>query len=147
MMDLYDWSLKDFIKSEERLEYIIFKVICYQMARAIFYVHSKGVTHRDVKPENFLMKKSGRVVLSDFGSAKMIKKGEESLSYLNSRSYRAPELLLGNKAYSNSVDIWALACVMIELITRKEIFKGSSTIDCLLNICRIFGSKDLRRLK
>lgn len=50
LMDLYDWNLKDFVKSEERLEYIIFKVICYQMARALFYVHSKGVTHRDIKP-------------------------------------------------------------------------------------------------
>jgi serine/threonine protein kinase len=90
LMELYDWSLKDFIQGEERLEYLVFKAICYQMARALFYVHSKAVTHRDIRPDNFLMKKNGRVVLSDFGSAKTLRKGESSLAYLNSRSYRAP---------------------------------------------------------
>lgn len=129
------------------MEYLIFKVICYQMARAVFYLHSKGVTHRNIKPDNFLMKKNGRVALSDFGSAKIIKKDEQSLAYLNSRSYRAPELLLGSSSYNTAVDIWGLACVMIEILTKKEIFKGSSTIDCLLNICRVFGSKDLKRLR
>lgn len=90
MMELYDWNLKELILGDERIEYLIFKVICYQMARAIYYVHTKGITHRDVKPENFLMKKNGRVVLCDFGSAKAIKRNEESIAYLNSRSYRAP---------------------------------------------------------
>ncbi len=112
LMELYDWSLKDFILGKERLEYLVFKVICYQMARAIFYVHSRAVTHRDIRPDNFLMKKNGRVVLADFGSAKQLRKGQSSLAYLNSRSYRAPELLLGLSNYSSAVDIWALGCVM-----------------------------------
>jgi glycogen synthase kinase 3 beta len=56
-------------------------------------------------------------------------------------------MLLGSSIYTNSIDVWALACVMIELITKKEIFKGSSTLDCLLNISRVIGSKDLKRLK
>ena len=90
MMDLYDWNLKELILGDERIEYLILKAICYQMARAIYYVHTKGITHRDVKPENFLMRKSGRVVLCDFGSAKVIRRNEESIAYLNSRSYRAP---------------------------------------------------------
>lgn len=93
------------------------------------------------------MKKNGRVALCDFGSAKIIRKGESSLAYLNSRSYRAPELLLGSSSYTTAVDIWALACVMIELLTKKEFFKGSSTVDCLLNICRVFGSRDIKKLK
>lgn len=139
--------MKDFIKSEERIEYLVFKIICYQMARSIFYIHSKGVTHRDIKPDNFLMKKSGRIALGDFGSAKMIRQGDTSLAYLNSRSYRAPELLLGCANYSSAVDIWALGCVILEMLTKKEFFKGSSTIDTLLNICRVFGTKDLRKLR
>jgi serine/threonine protein kinase len=60
------------------------------MARAVFYLHSKAVTHRDIRPDNFLMRKSGRVALGDFGSAKSIRKGDSSLAYLNGRSYRAP---------------------------------------------------------
>ena len=89
------------------------------MTRALLYVHAKGVTHRDIKPENFIMKKNGRVALCDFGSAKYIHQHSTNLVYLNSRSYRAPELLLGSNDYTNSVDIWALACVMVELITKK----------------------------
>lgn len=87
------------------------------------------------------------MVLCDFGSAKVIRRNEESIAYLNSRSYRAPELLLGSGSYTNAVDIWALGCVMVELVTKREIFKGSSTLDCLLNISRVLGSKDLKRLK
>ena len=54
---------------------IMLKVLCYQMARAIFYLQSKHITHRHLKPEKFLMKKNGKVVLSGFGLAKIIKKG------------------------------------------------------------------------
>ena len=60
------------------------------MARAVFYLHSKTITHRDIRPENVLMRKNGRVVLGDLGSAKIICKRDSSLSYLNNRSYRAP---------------------------------------------------------
>lgn len=119
LMELYDWNLKDYIRSDIVVDPLIYKLLFYQMVRSLLYLHSKGICHRDVKPENFLMKKTGRIVLTDFGSAKFIKKQEYSISYMNGRSYRAPELQLGNNQYTLSVDIWALGCVMIEVLTKK----------------------------
>lgn len=73
-MELYDWSLMDFIKTEDYFDDLTFKTACYQMARSIFYIHSKGIIHRDIKPDNFLMKKNGRIALCDFGSSKIYNK-------------------------------------------------------------------------
>ena len=71
----------------------------YQMVRSIHYLHSKGICHRDVRPGNFLIDNKGRIVLSDFGSAKSILSKENNVFYLGGRSYRAPELHLGCQYY------------------------------------------------
>ena len=54
--------------------------------------------------------------------------------------YRAPEILLGSVEYSTPVDLWALGCIMLELITKKPQFTGDSEIDQLFRIFRIFGT-------
>lgn len=54
--------------------------------------------------------------------------------------YRAPEILLGAVEYSTPVDLWALGCIMIELITKKPLFPGDSEIDQLFRIFRMFGT-------
>jgi serine/threonine protein kinase len=72
-MDLYDWNLKEFMMLNNRIDYTFFKMICYQMARGLLYIHSIGICHRDIRPHNILLKKNGRLVICDFGSAKMMR--------------------------------------------------------------------------
>ena len=67
------------------------------MVRALHYVHMKGVCHRDIRPGNFLVDINGRIVLSDFGSAKSLRFKESRVCYVGGRAYRAPELHLGCK--------------------------------------------------
>ena len=55
-------------------------------------------------------------------------------------------MLLGCEKYDHAVDVWALACVMVELMTKKQPFKGSSNIDCLLNIGRYLGTKSFKKV-
>jgi serine/threonine protein kinase len=74
LMKLYSYNLEDFLATRPQLSDLDIKILVYQMARSIHYVHSKGICHRDVKPSNFLFDRNGRVYLSDFGSAKYIKK-------------------------------------------------------------------------
>ncbi len=82
------------------------------MIRALNYIHSMQICHRDIKPHNFVIKKSS-IYLCDFGAAKIIPNEDSinSVSYIFSREYRPPELLLGFENYDLSVDVWALGCV------------------------------------
>ena len=68
------------------------------------------------------------------------------MCYIGDRPYRAPELHLGSQVYTESVDIWALGCLMVEMTTGKQLFKGSGGIDCLLNIGRFFGTKEMKKI-
>ena len=68
------------------------KIFVYQMLRGLNYMHSIGVCHRDLKPQNMLVK-GKRLVICDFGSAKVLHPGEHNISYICSRCYRAPELI------------------------------------------------------
>ena len=65
------------------------KIYIYQILRGINYMHSLRVCHRDLKPQNLLVK-GKRLVICDFGSAKIMVPGEENISYICSRCYRAP---------------------------------------------------------
>ena len=75
---------------------IFTKLYVYQLFRSLAYVHSLGVCHRDVKPQNLLVDPETHALkLCDFGSAKVLAKGEPNVSYVCSRYYRAPELIFG----------------------------------------------------
>jgi serine/threonine protein kinase len=80
-------------------------------------MHLKGVCHRDIKPQNCLVDPSCHILkICDFGSAKKLQKGEDSVSYICSRYYRAPELLLGKKNYTEMIDVWSAGCVFAEML-------------------------------
>ena len=67
------------------------------------------------------------VKICDFGCAKVIEGEKASTSYVCSRYYRAPELILGADIYSTAVDMWSAGCVIAELTTKKVLFKGSDS--------------------
>ena len=76
----------------------------YQLARSVNYLHQLGICHRDIKPQNILLDHvAGVLKLCDFGSAKELTPSVRSISYICSRYYRAPELLLGSENYSTAI--------------------------------------------
>ena len=82
----------------------------FQLLRAVAYLHSLGVCHRDLKPQNVLVDPLlGKMKLIDFGSAKVLREGEVNVSYTCSRYYRAPELIFGASKYQHSVGEYALS--------------------------------------
>ena len=87
--------------------------IIRQIAKALECVHSRGLIHRDMKPENVLVTRSGCVKLADFGFAKLNSDAAPFTDYISTRWYRAPELLLKFARYDCAVDMFALGCIMV----------------------------------
>ncbi|QQP54742.1 Uncharacterized protein FKW44_007668 [Caligus rogercresseyi] len=118
---------------------------------ALSYLHSNSICHRDVKPKNILLSGPRDIQLCDFGSALQLNERNTSLgglnSYICSRYYRAPELLLGSNAYGLPVDLWSAATVWGELITGSPLFWGESTGDQILEITRVFGIPSLSEVE
>ncbi|KAL2079380.1 hypothetical protein ACEWY4_025124 [Coilia grayii] len=113
----------------------------YQILRALNYCHEHNIIHRDVKPENVLVSQQGVLKLCDFGFARTLAlPGEAYTDYVATRWYRAPELLVGDPKYGKAVDIWAVGCVFMEMLTGEPLFPGDSDIDQLYHIIRCIGS-------
>jgi len=120
---------------------LIYTLYTYQMLRALGYIHAVGICHRDIKPQNLLLDPATSVLkLCDFGSAKMLVKGEPNVSYICSRYYRAPELIFGATNYTTAIDVWSAGCVMAELLTGQPLFPGESGVDQLVEIIKVLGT-------
>lgn len=80
------------------------KLYIYQLFRSLAYIHSQGICHRDIKPQNLLLDpKTGVLKLCDFGSAKILVPNEPNVPYICSRYYRAPELIFGATHYYTKI--------------------------------------------
>jgi tetratricopeptide (TPR) repeat protein len=107
------------------------------VARAVEHAHSKGVVHRDLKPANIILEPGGRVVLTDFGIAKLLD-GEDLTvtgSVMGTPHYMAPEQVQG-KGFGPSVDIWALGVLLYEALSGRHPFEGASALDIYDRIVR-----------
>ncbi|VFQ79050.1 unnamed protein product [Cuscuta campestris] len=134
--------LKHYTSSNQRMPLIYVKLYMYQIFRGLAYIHNVvGVCHRDVKPQNLLVDPlTHQVKLCDFGSAKVLVKGESNIAYICSRYYRAPELIFGATEYTSSVDIWSAGCVLAELLLGLPLFPGENAVDQLVEIIKVLGT-------
>lgn len=138
-------TLRNHTKAKKLVPMMYTKVYMYQISRSLAYIHSQGVCHRDIKPQNLLLNtQTHEAKLCDFGSAKMLVKGEANVAYICSRYYRAPELVFEATEYTNAIDVWSMGCVMAELLLGSPLFPGESGVDQLIEIIKILGtpSKD-----
>ncbi|XP_012167438.1 glycogen synthase kinase-3 beta-like isoform X7 [Bombus vosnesenskii] len=128
-------------KSKQTIPINFIKLYMYQLFRSLAYIHSLGICHRDIKPQNLLLDpESGVLKLCDFGSAKHLVKGEPNVSYICSRYYRAPELIFGAIDYTTKIDVWSAGCVVAELLLGQPIFPGDSGVDQLVEIIKVLGT-------
>jgi glycogen synthase kinase 3 beta len=148
------------------------KLYIYQLFRSLAYIHSQGICHRDIKPQNLLLDpNTGILKLCDFGSAKILIENEPNVSYICSRYYRAPELIFGATNYTTKIgtysffipqifvyyhltcvflsllDVWSTGCVMAELMLGQPLFPGESGIDQLVEIIKVLGTPTREQIR
>lgn len=105
------------------------------------YLHQNWILHRDMKPGNLLLDKNGILKIGDFGLAKTF--GSPNRVYTNqvvTRWYRSPELLFGAKNYGTGVDMWAVGCILAELLLRVPFLPGESDLGQLSKIFETLGT-------
>lgn len=97
------------------------------------------IVHCDLKPENILVcdPASSSIKVIDFGSSCF--EHEKLYNYIQSRFYRAPEILLG-LTYTCAIDTWSLGCVLVELLTGEPLFPGQSEAEMISGMCKTIGS-------
>ncbi|XP_046384135.1 glycogen synthase kinase-3 beta isoform X4 [Ischnura elegans] len=135
-------------KSKQTIPISYIKLYIYQLFRSLAYIHSLGICHRDIKPQNLLLDpETGVLKLCDFGSAKHLVKGEPNVAYICSRYYRAPELIFGAIDYSTKIDVWSAGCVLAELLMGQPIFPGDSGVDQLVEIIKVLGTPTREQIR
>jgi len=130
------------LNSRKRYTPMIFiRVIMFQVFRALSYIHSLHICHRDIKPQNILINPTSAVTkLCDFGTSKRLFAGDTNVSYICSRFYRSPDLILGREKYMFEVDMWAAGCVLGELLQNRVLFLGENRADQIAQIINILGT-------
>jgi cyclin-dependent kinase len=132
VFEYLDQDLKKYLDiCEGGLEATILKSFLYQLLCGVAFCHTHRVLHRDLKPQNLLINREGKLKLADFGLARAF--GIPVRSYTHevvTLWYRAPDVLMGSRTYSTPVDIWSVGCIFAEMATPKPLFVDHSVPQC-----------------
>ena len=165
-MEYMDGNLYQLMKARDHkyLDYRCVKSILYQILSGLDHIHTHSFFHRDIKPENILVSTSApqdfsstfsryssfvtppstpptySIKLADFGLARETHSKSAYTTYVSTRWYRAPEVLLRAGEYSAPVDIWAIGAMAVEIATLKPLFPGGNEVDQVWRVCEIMGS-------
>lgn len=137
-----DRDLSSYIYSRnEGLQMPLVQSYAFQLLCAVNYLHNNGFIHRNIDPSNIFLNKQGILKLGGFECASIFSHPiKRTYNFDQVIWYLAPELLLDFGYYGIEVDMWAVGCVIAEMLLGRPLFHGDSTIDQLIQICKTIGS-------
>uniref|UniRef100_A0A674E6N9 non-specific serine/threonine protein kinase n=2 Tax=Salmo trutta TaxID=8032 RepID=A0A674E6N9_SALTR len=143
VFEMLEQNLYDFLKQNKfsPLPLKVIRPVLQQVATALRKLKTMGLIHADLKPENIMLvdpvRQPYRVKVIDFGSASHVSKAVCS-TYLQSRYYRAPEIILG-LPFCEAIDMWSLGCVIAELFLGWPLYPGAQEYDQIRYISQTQG--------
>lgn len=141
VVELLSLNLYDLIKQNQYRGFslTLCRIFCQQILDALRVLREARIIHCDLKPENILLRnlESPQIKVIDFGSA--CHEHQTLYTYIQSRFYRSPEVLLG-LPYSSAIDMWSLGCIAAELFLGLPIFPGASNYDQVSRIVQTIGN-------
>ncbi|CAL5196817.1 unnamed protein product [Lathyrus oleraceus] len=145
VFELMESDLHQVIKANDDLTREHHQFFLYQMLRALKYMHSANVYHRDLKPKNILANANCKLKICDFGLARVsFNDAPTSIfwtDYVATRWYRAPELCGSfSSKYTPAIDIWSIGCIFAEALLGKPLFPGKSVVHQLDLITDLLGT-------
>ncbi|EEH35443.2 serine/threonine-protein kinase ppk15 [Paracoccidioides lutzii Pb01] len=140
VFELLSVNLYELIKQNQfrGLSTTLVRVFTQQLLNGLSLLNKARLIHCDLKPENILLKnlESPIIKIIDFGSA--CDERQTVYTYIQSRFYRSPEVLLG-LPYSSAIDMWSLGCIVVELFLGLPLFPGSSEYNQVSRITEMLG--------
>ena len=134
-------NLYEFLKGNnfEGLSMGLIRRFAIQILHSLKYMRHQGIIHCDLKPENILLKQANKsgIKVIDLGSSCF--EDERVYTYIQSRFYRAPEIMLGIP-YTTAIDMWSFGCILAELYTGYPLFPGESEKEQLAYIMEVVGT-------
>ncbi|KAH7300276.1 hypothetical protein KP509_24G054100 [Ceratopteris richardii] len=145
VFELMESDLHQVIKANDDLTPEHYQFFLYQLFRALKYIHTANVFHRDLKPKNILANADCKLKICDFGLARVAFQDTPTAifwtDYVATRWYRAPELC-GSffSRYTPAIDIWSIGCIFAEILTGKPLFPGKNVVHQLELITDFLGT-------
>jgi serine/threonine protein kinase len=131
VLEFMDFSLDVLLKDISVYPVALPQIMYYvtNIVRGLTYLHEEKVIHRDLKPNNILVNKAGEVKIGDFGCSRRHEGDARYTTQFACRSYRPPEIILSTKVYNQTVDMWALGCIIAEFYRKGPLFFGTCDIE------------------
>ncbi|XP_039125102.1 mitogen-activated protein kinase 9-like [Dioscorea cayenensis subsp. rotundata] len=151
VFELMESDLHQVIKANDDLTPEHYQFFLYQLLRALKYIHTANVFHRDLKPKNILANADCKLKICDFGLARASFNDAPSAifwtDYVATRWYRAPELC-GSffSKYTPAIDIWSIGCIFAEMLTGKPLFPGKNVVHQLDLMTDLLGTPSAESL-
>lgn len=145
VFELLQQDLKNLLDSRRNLKKPFsvpqIQSVMYQILSGLSFCHDRKILHRDLKPQNLLLSSEGHVKLADFGLARGFGIPVNAFSSeVVTLWYRPPDILLGSKNYTTSIDMWSVGCIMAELLLLFPLFPGKNNQDEVRRIFKVLGT-------